>query len=277
MGGDDMQKIYFEEVNKAHGSYPYIEFDIENIQYVSHYHQEVEICRVVSGEVQIRLENRIFLAPEGGICIFMPGEVHSFSSEGASCVNIMKLPSKNEGDLSLKNLRLEQSVVLPGHKHYKEILRTVKNTEKEHKNKKAGYTFAVKKNVNRIFELIIRALPNIHIATEQQKKLAQRQAFLNEAETYLRANYEKRITLEEVARYCGYSKFYFSHMLKDIAGETFLSYLSKYRLERSAELLALTQDSIIDIAHSCGFGSQRSFNREFKRYYQTTPSEYRAR
>jgi len=43
----------------------------------------------------------------------------------------------------------------------------------------------------------------------------------------------------------------------------------------AARLLMLTNDSILDIALSCGYENLSYFNRSFKKRYKKTPSEYR--
>ena len=53
------------------------------------------------------------------------------------------------------------------------------------------------------------------------------------------------------------------------------AYLIRQRLERAAQRLIETEDSIKTIAIESGYKKQRSFNKTFKTVYHTTPAGYR--
>ena len=90
-----MQDIFFENFHTAMVNYPYMDFNSRNINYLSHFHEEIEIIEVVSGEVVILCESKTFYASAGDICIFMPGEVHGFSSVKENHLYILKINCKN--------------------------------------------------------------------------------------------------------------------------------------------------------------------------------------
>lgn len=57
-----------------------------------------------------------------------------------------------------------------------------------------------------------------------------------------------------------------------------IQYLLKYRVNQSASLLLREPGkNITDIAGGCGFDSPGNFSRIFKRYYKCSPKEYRSR
>ena len=56
---------------------------------------------------------------------------------------------------------------------------------------------------------------------------------------------------------------------------TCVEYIKILRLNNAANMLKETDESILQIAHTCGFFNLSLFNREFKRYYSITPSLYR--
>ena len=99
---------------------------------------------------------------------------------------------------------------------------------------------------------------------------------MNSALTYLNQNYMYDITLEDVASYAGFSKYYFSRMFKQFFGFSFSEYLCKRRLEVAGDLLTHTNRPIQEIAIAAGFGSVGTFNRIFRDAKNCTPSQYRA-
>lgn len=94
--------------------------------------------------------------------------------------------------------------------------------------------------------------------------------------TYINANYNKKITLDELAQKSGYSKSRFSHIFSEVTQTTPIKYQNGIRLKLSCEMLLSTDYSITDIASSCGFADPLYFSRIFKKKYNVTPSEYRA-
>ena len=95
--------------------------------------------------------------------------------------------------------------------------------------------------------------------------------------TYINVNYNKKITLDELAEVSGYSKSRFSHVFSEYMGTTPVKYQNDVRLKMSREMLLSTLQSIGEIALNCGFADQLYFSRLFKKKYGITPTEYRTR
>ena len=93
---------------------------------------------------------------------------------------------------------------------------------------------------------------------------------------YIRMNYHNEISLEEIARQVGLSKYYFSHLFSNEIGENFSSYLSQYRLNRASQLLLENNKvNISEIAYKVGFNDPNYFARAFKEKFDLSPSKYR--
>jgi Transcriptional regulator containing an amidase domain and an AraC-type DNA-binding HTH domain len=77
-------------------------------------------------------------------------------------------------------------------------------------------------------------------------------------------NFDKPITLSEVARLANTSDAAFSRFFKQSTGNTFIDSLTGIRLEHASRLLIDTTRSIAEIAYHCGFNNISNFNRIFK-------------
>ncbi|MCQ9124433.1 AraC family transcriptional regulator [Rodentibacter caecimuris] len=53
------------------------------------------------------------------------------------------------------------------------------------------------------------------------------------------------------------------------------NFVNHIRLQKAAELLKHSQQSVLSIALNCGFQSESNFGKAFKKYYQLTPGQYR--
>ena len=92
---------------------------------------------------------------------------------------------------------------------------------------------------------------------------------------YVRANYDKKLSLDEIARNAFLSKAYLSSIFKEEIGESLTNYINRVRIEKSKVLLLDKEVSLIDIANLCGFEDQSYFTRVFKKMVGISPKKYR--
>jgi len=93
---------------------------------------------------------------------------------------------------------------------------------------------------------------------------------------YIRLNYEKPITLDQMASLCNISSSYFSKLFHKITGDTFANHINQIRVTRACELLSTTDTPITVIALDLGFEDSSYFDKVFKRLTGVTPSFYKA-
>ena len=98
---------------------------------------------------------------------------------------------------------------------------------------------------------------------------------LGEALKYIRENYHKNLTLENVAQQIYISPYYLSHMFREELGITFVEYLTMVRMEEAKRLLADPALSVVAIASQVGYEDASYFSKVFKRYVGMSPNRYR--
>lgn len=92
---------------------------------------------------------------------------------------------------------------------------------------------------------------------------------------YMDSHYLEALTLEHLAKEFGISRYGISRLFSEKLHTTFPNYLNTKRLEYAALLLRTTPMPVTHIALDTGFGSTRTFFREFHKRYQQTPISYR--
>jgi len=95
------------------------------------------------------------------------------------------------------------------------------------------------------------------------------------AKEYIKANYSKAITLEDVAREINVSPQYLSKLFKEETGENFIDYLTGIRIRIAKSLLEGVDASIKEICYSIGYSDPNYFSRIFKKIVGLTPTEYK--
>ncbi len=100
---------------------------------------------------------------------------------------------------------------------------------------------------------------------------------LTRAITYMNDHKADKLTIDKVANAIGYSRSHLSFYINKAACFNFNTLLSMLRIEDARIMLKNTQKSILEIAIECGFGSERSFYRQFKAISGLSPNDYRKR
>jgi len=99
---------------------------------------------------------------------------------------------------------------------------------------------------------------------------------ISPAINYIDANYDKPITLADIARASHISVSRLAHVFKEQMGITLIDYLTSVRIERAKQLLLATEQSCTEICFQVGYNNQSYFTRIFKRLVGMTPRKFRA-
>lgn len=92
---------------------------------------------------------------------------------------------------------------------------------------------------------------------------------------YVKANFDKKITLDDIARHVYLSRSYLSSIFKEETGESLFSYINKVRVQKSRMYLLDNSVGLVDIASLCGFEDQSYFTKVFKKATGVSPKKYR--
>lgn len=93
--------------------------------------------------------------------------------------------------------------------------------------------------------------------------------------SYIREHLTEEITLSKIAKALGYNPNYLSQCISDIFGTNLCTLIANIRVDKARYLLFETNKTGLEICYECGFGSERSFHRQYKAITGRTPKEYR--
>ena len=107
------------------------------------------------------------------------------------------------------------------------------------------------------------------------KRTEKSNSIIGLAKDYIRNNYNKDISLDDVSRAVNISPYYFSKIFKENTGENFIEYLTNIRIDKAKELLGTTEYSMKEICSMVGYSDPNYFSRSFKKNVGVTPTEYK--
>ncbi len=110
-------------------------------------------------------------------------------------------------------------------------------------------------------------------SSQDARKVTQVRPAIN----YIDANYNKAITLAEVAKASHLSVSRLAHIFKEQMGITIIDYLTSVRIERAKHLLLATDQNCTEICFQVGYNNQSYFTRTFKGLVGMTPRQFRTR
>ena len=106
-------------------------------------------------------------------------------------------------------------------------------------------------------------------------ELDENDKIIAEAAEYIYFNYDKNITLEQVADKFNMSKSHFSKRFKIVTGFGYKEYLISVRIKEACDMLLNTDKTITDIAFECGFNDSNYFGDAFRHVKGISPNKYR--
>lgn len=120
----------------------------------------------------------------------------------------------------------------------------------------------------------------MHFCNEMRKAANERdidrnQAIAEQIVKLIGERYHLPLTVEEIAKEVYLSPNYIRTIFKEKMGETILDYLTRFRMNKAAELLKDKALKVREVAHSVGYENVSYFCSIFHKHRGSTPNEYR--
>lgn len=249
------------------------------VGYPVHKHPEVELYYCLSGSYDIIINRVRYTVSKGQLAIVGSMFSHEvldsveFSDSRAVVVEIGPTMLGDYFD-AFKNENFPDPIFDLNTPKYDELRQLFEETAQLHVNTTAISKLIVMGNVYRISAYVLNDFIEENDNSNVTKKINSIAA-IEKALDHIYNNYEQKLSVEEAAEICGYSKSNFCKIFKNITGETFHNVLNNHRVKNACTLLKSTDLSIEEIAFRVGFNGSKSFCRIFKEIKGTSPGSYR--
>ena len=259
---------------------------------VIHKHTFIELVYVISGNATHLVGDRTFPATKGDLFIINYNTSHAFfesddASEPFVVYDLLFTPKFLDASL-LDNVRFESinssflfyslfpamqagpDIHISG-SSYNSFGDLFNKIYQEFTYRENGYLDMIRAYV---VELIIKIFRKMGAVSHPE--IFNRQAqIVDTTLDYLRQNYQKQLSLDDLAAQVFLSKDYFARLFRETTGMPISALLQQIRIDEACKLLAGTDTKIDDIAGECGFNDIQYFYRIFKKVTGMTPRQYR--
>lgn len=241
----------------------------ESMTFPPHLHTDLELFLVRSGRFQVTVGDHSRQLSEGSFAAIFPNTIHSYQCLVPGSQFTMAVCSASLLGSSLSRLThfrptypfLQGESLHPDIPYAMHGLFLQSRTEPNHEIYRA------------LIRLIIaRCLSSMELEPVKEPASMDLTGSLLR---YLSQNFQRPLSLEQVSRELGVSKYHLSHVFSSRLRTSFPEYVNFLRLNLARELLLTTDQSILEVGLSCGFSSQRTFNRAFQSHFSMSPRQYR--
>ena len=258
---------FFETIHKAKPQEPYIRLNQMEFHYLPHYHKELEVVWLRSGQMTVTVDGMDTLLEAGDIFTITPGRMHSMASCGTTVHYIIKLCVPEE----LLGCQLTRRIS-PNSAHYEALHGPIAHMADAAAEQVLGYRLLLAMHANQfLFELL--QLPLVPMPPQEKSRNQQYICIAAQIADYLEAHYSEPITLDDLCACCAYSRYYISRSFKEITSMSFSQLLASFRVEKAKSMLR-SGTGIAQTSFDCGFGSLRSFHRSFRRCTGQSPHDW---
>ena len=249
--------------NQSDGVFRYEPHDERHYNFPQHMHHFAELTLMLDGELVISVGERQERLKSGQFAFFHPFQVHGYSSSGIKSRFVIYTFSPS---LIADFLRETEGKTGSGNV-FDADASTLALLDSKLIRKKDLSVYGIRACLYSVLSDYTRQISLTDNVTDS--------GALEKTVKYMNEHSGEQLPIGEVAHAVGYSANYLSHLISKFFGFNYCSLLALLRVERAKLLLRSSSDTVLNIAIECGFGSERSFHRQFRRITGRSPKEYR--
>ncbi len=257
-----MENIFYEY---KHDRSPKIQaFKGQSTNAPRHFHRNIEVIYVISGEIETSVGDESFTAKADNIIFVHNYYIHSYKPKSKYKKLVLIIPSNYGNDIDkvmnestlpplLSDAEYNRKNILP---HFEKI---VEENDTLPPLVKKGF-------LNVLIGLLFAHYPPLPIKTPGNIE------FMVEVLHYIDEHYKEPLTLDSIAATFGYNKYYFSRIFNKYIGENLANYINVVRVRNFMDISkGYKKPQIAKLAFECGFDSLPTFYRSFMKIYGESP------
>ena len=268
-----MNPIIYEHHRHDDPKFPiifhYDTLDSTQEKFIVHYHENIEILYFVKGSGVATCGSNHVEVKEGDLLVVNSNELHFIYTTSPVLEYYCLIVDKAlcEGfqmpieDVVVQNL-IEDSLSVSYMEHIIE----------EMDARRPYYKSAVQGMVLLLFTQLYRNYSVIKspvIADTWNHKME----IVRKAIGYIKNHFTEELTIDEMCKQVGFSKYYMCRIFKEITGQTVIEYINFLRCDYARNLLTSGKYNVKESAEKCGIPNLSYFSKTYKKYMGKLPSK----
>ena len=202
-----------------------------------------------------------------GSALVIPAELeHSIELSTAATTGSLLLDREHVENMACSLGRTPEPAVLENAELVVRLAHLVRAEEKAHR---PGWPMAVEGLRDALVVAMLRRCPGSAFVRRPGPQDPRIQAAIDRIEN----DYATPLSVDDLARTAGMSRYHFSRRFRDVVGESPYKFLVRVRVERAADRLRAGR-SVTEVAYEVGFGGLGRFSQAFRARYGVLPSRY---
>lgn len=242
-----------------------------------HMHTDIELFYVMEGQIDFTLEEKQYRMEKEDFLIVNVDKRHSYIAKKDVLIACLHISYAELSKMIKQNMIFFWcNTVLEENEMYDEvrnILKKIVSEQFHNKGKDEIY-------MNYLYYELLHVLTNDFLLNKEDKIFKAEEHKFDDRKhkiaEYIRLNYDKPISLNELAKKLYLSNAYLSKYIKKQFGMSFIDYVNSVRLNYAVSQLLYSDKSVVRIAMDTGFASSAALNKVFKEKYNITPTLYRS-
>lgn len=253
-----------------------------------HFHPEIELIYIHKGRGTRFIGNDVHRFEPDELCLFGANLAHMWRCDPEYFVEDSKLKAEVTVIYFHHDFLGERFFSTPELKNIEQLLEKAKLGIKIVGKTKADLKPMIKKlqetsGLERVM-LLLNVLEKIATSKDreyintiyQPEKIEPQEADrLNKVFQYISENFQKKITLEEIASVANLSAKAFCRYFKTKTRKTFQDFLLEVKIAHACNLILEKDMTIYEVCYDSGFNNLSNFNRYFKKLMNKTPLEFK--
>jgi AraC-like DNA-binding protein len=226
--------------------------------------KDYQLIYVKKGEIIISEKGDERVLSSGGICRFRPNEAQIYRISGIATTFFWIHFSGREAAemLAFFKEQIYSVGVFPDFENYCQVNLEERNIAND---------FSKLLYEGRLITLIAKIAERICSDNKKESDIEK----IRPALAAMQSENQAALQNQELARLCGFSKYYFIKLFAEIMGKTPQQYHASVVVDKGCYLLVNTEYNVSEISRLCGIEDSLYFSRLFKKHMGVSPSQYR--
>ena len=229
---------------------------------LTHIHQFAEMLIMLEGELTVTVDGKAEMLTKGQAAFVFPFQRHGYHSDVNNKLAVFVFSPALLSDYfkSIDGLVGERAVFTPSKATLKAFEEKIFEADDFGLSSIKGCIYLALSDFSEQIDL---------------KKTSSENNMSERVVSYINEHITEEITLASIAQALGYSPKYLSNCISKLFGMNLRTVIAAVRVNKAKYLLRETDKTGLEIMSECGFGTERSYHRQFKAILGRTPKYIR--